>query len=126
MSRDSELAALAGKYPRWEAWRGISGLFYARQRGTDSQPVSGEDVTDLADSIEREQRLEAAGLATPTSDLARIRQAHPEWSIRHVTAGFGWTAHRGGERIWSGTLPDLERQLAAADMPSPDGLPEKG
>jgi hypothetical protein len=29
MSRESELAALAGKYPLWEAWRGMSGLLRA-------------------------------------------------------------------------------------------------
>jgi hypothetical protein len=61
MTRETELSALAGKYPLWEAWRGISGLFYARLRGTDDEPVSGEDPTDLGDQIERAQRLAAAG-----------------------------------------------------------------
>jgi hypothetical protein len=62
MSRDSELSALAGRFPRWEAWKGMSGLFYARQRGTTDQPVSGEDPTDLADSITRAERLAEPGV----------------------------------------------------------------
>jgi hypothetical protein len=57
MSRESELSALAGKYPRWEAWKGVSGLFYARLRGTTDQPVSGEDPTDLADQITRAESV---------------------------------------------------------------------
>jgi hypothetical protein len=59
MTRETELLALAGKYPLWEAWRGISGLFYARLRGTDDEPVSGEDAIDLADQIDRAERLRA-------------------------------------------------------------------
>ena len=57
MSRESELAALARQFPGWEAWRGISGLLYARLRGTSDQPVSGEDATDLADQIARAEAL---------------------------------------------------------------------
>jgi hypothetical protein len=57
MTRETELSALAGKYPRWEAWRGISGLFYARLRGTSDEPVVGEDATDLADQIARAEAL---------------------------------------------------------------------
>jgi hypothetical protein len=126
MTRETELSALAGRFPGWEAWRGVSGLFYARLRGTEDEPVSGEDPTDLADSIERAERLAAAG-ELPARHLDRIRREHPAWRVQHVTAGFGWTAHRGGERIWAGTLPELERQLAAAakELP-PDGLSEKG
>jgi hypothetical protein len=55
VSGDSELAALAGRFPLWEAWRGASGLWYARRRGTTDRPVCGEDVTDLGDQIAREQ-----------------------------------------------------------------------
>ena len=54
---DSELPALAGRFPRWEAWRGMSGLWYARLRGTSDQPVVGESLTDLADQIIRAERL---------------------------------------------------------------------
>lgn len=61
MSRASELAALAGRFPAWEAWRGISGLWYARRRGEAGHPVRGEDLTDLADQIERAQRLREDG-----------------------------------------------------------------
>jgi hypothetical protein len=56
MSRESELSALAGHFPRGEAWKGMSGLFYARRATTD-QPVSGEDVQDLADQITRAEAL---------------------------------------------------------------------
>lgn len=107
MSRESELSALAGRFPRWEAWRGISGLFYARLRGTSDEPVVGEDATDLADQITRAERL-----AGPAGHLDRIRREHPAWSVQHVTAGSGWTAHHVGQRVWAGTLADLERQLA--------------
>jgi hypothetical protein len=47
--------------------------------------------------------------------LARIRAAHPDWSIRHVSDGSGWTAHRGQTRLWAGTLPDLERLVTGAE-----------
>jgi hypothetical protein len=48
---DSELGALAGRFRLWETWRGVSGLFYARRRGTTDEPVRGESVEDLADWI---------------------------------------------------------------------------
>ena len=32
------LADLRGKFPRWEAWRGVSGLLYVRRR-MSSPPV---------------------------------------------------------------------------------------
>ncbi len=118
MSRESELAALAGKYPLWAAWRGMSGLFYARLRGTGDKPVSGEDVTDLGDQIERAQRLAAAG-EMPSRHLDRIRREYPAWSVQHVTAGHGWTAHRGDRRIWAGMLSDLDRQLRDASQGTP-------
>ncbi len=51
----------------------------------------------------------------PAGHLARIKRMHPLWSIRHVTEGHGWTAHRDGyARIWAATLASLERQLAGA------------
>jgi hypothetical protein len=98
----------------WEAWRGSSGLFYAWLRGTTDEPVSGEDPADLADSIECAEHLAAAG-ELPARHLDRIRREHPAWSIRHVTAGFGWTAHHEDRRIWAGTLIDLDRQLRDPD-----------
>ncbi len=61
MTRESELAALAGKHPGWEAWKGASGLWYARHRGTQDPPVSGEDVQDLSDQIVRAERLREEG-----------------------------------------------------------------
>jgi hypothetical protein len=118
MTRESELSALAGRFPGWEAWRGVSGLWYARLRGTDDEPVSGEDPTDLADQIERAERLAAAG-ELPARHLDRIRREHPAWSVQHVTAGHGWIAHHGEPRIWAGMLSDLEEQLIAADRRLP-------
>jgi len=47
----------------------------------------------------------------PAEHLARIKRLHPLWSVQHVSKGFGWTAHRGGRRLWAATLADLERQL---------------
>ena len=38
------LAVLRGQFPGWEAWRGVSGLLYARRRMT-SPPVVFRDVT---------------------------------------------------------------------------------
>ncbi len=57
MTRESELAPLARRFPRWETWKGISGLFYARLRGTDDEPVRGESPEDLADQITRAEAL---------------------------------------------------------------------
>jgi hypothetical protein len=54
---DSELRALAGRFPLWEAWRGASGMFYARRRGTTDEPVRGESVEDLADAMTRDEAL---------------------------------------------------------------------
>jgi hypothetical protein len=66
VSRESERAALAERFPQWETWQsGHTGIWYARRRGTSDRPVSGEDVTDLADMIERAQRIAAAGQDTP-------------------------------------------------------------
>ena len=48
----------------------------------------------------------------PSEHLARIKRMFPLWSIRHVTEGHGWTAHRPGyRRVWAATLPDLEARL---------------
>lgn len=57
---ESELSALHRRLPAWEAWRGVSGLWYARRRGTQDQPVAGEDLADLADQIVRAERLAEA------------------------------------------------------------------
>ncbi len=51
--------------------------------------------------------------------LARIRAAHPDWSIRDASDGSGWTAHRGQTRLWAGTLPDLERVVTGAEREEP-------
>jgi len=51
----------------------------------------------------------------PAEHLAWIKRVNPLWSIRHVSEGYGWTAHRDGyPRVWAGTLESLERQLAEA------------
>ncbi len=49
----------------------------------------------------------------PAGHLARINRL-PLWSIRRVSEGHGWTAHRGDRRIWAGTLAGLEQQLRDA------------
>jgi hypothetical protein len=62
MSRESELAALARQFPRWEAWKGVSGLCYARLlRSSPPIVVRGEDATDVADQIKRAEALLAEG-----------------------------------------------------------------
>ena len=62
MSQDSELAALVRQHPRWEAWKGVSGLFYARWlRSSPPVVVQGESPEDLADQINRAERLREAG-----------------------------------------------------------------
>ena len=53
MSRDNELAALASRFPGWEAWRGISGLYYAKRADDPAVVVHGESPEDLADEILR-------------------------------------------------------------------------
>jgi hypothetical protein len=48
----------------------------------------------------------------PSEHLARIKRMFPLWSIRPVSEGHGWTAHRPGYRdVWAATLPDLEARL---------------
>jgi hypothetical protein len=55
---DQELAALVRRFPRWEAWKGVSGLFYAPWlRSSPPVVVRGESPEDLADQIDRAQRL---------------------------------------------------------------------
>ena len=51
----------------------------------------------------------------PSERLARVKREHPLWSIRHVSEGFGFTAHRGDRRIWAATLSDPEARLRDAD-----------
>jgi hypothetical protein len=56
---DPTLADIAARWPRWETWRGIDGLFHARLFGvTDaktSKPVMvrGESPEDLSHEIQR-------------------------------------------------------------------------
>jgi len=51
------LAALRGKFPGWQAWRGISGLLYARRLRT-SPPVIIRAATagELATKITEHER----------------------------------------------------------------------
>ncbi len=59
MSReDRDLAALARRFPQWQIWKGVSGMYYARPAGTRQEPVMGEDLTDLADMILRAEGRE--------------------------------------------------------------------
>ena len=57
MSKDlnpDPLAPLRGQYPRWEAWKGVTGRWYARRRKTSPPPVvSAETVGELAEAIRR-------------------------------------------------------------------------
>jgi hypothetical protein len=42
----------AGEFPHWQAWRGVSGLLYARKLDTTPPVVvRGEDPVDLRDQI---------------------------------------------------------------------------
>lgn len=51
---EPELAGLAARFPRWEAWQGIDRLWHARIRGaTPPVMVHGEDIQDLGDQIVR-------------------------------------------------------------------------
>ena len=51
------LAALRGRFPGWQAWRGVSGLLYARRLRT-SPPVIVRAATsdDLAVKITEHER----------------------------------------------------------------------
>jgi hypothetical protein len=98
MTRESELSALAGRFPRWETWKGVSGLWYARLRGTSDDPVRGESVEDLGDQVERAERL-AEPAEQPAQQLARIQREYPAWSVRHVAEGLGFAAHCGDRRL---------------------------
>jgi len=58
MSHEPELAALVRRFPRWEAWKGVSGLFYARWlRSSPPIVVKGESAEDLADQMNRAEAL---------------------------------------------------------------------
>ena len=48
----------AGEFPDWQAWRGVSGLYYAKRPRT-SPPVivHGEDPRDLRDEILRNRGI---------------------------------------------------------------------
>jgi hypothetical protein len=49
----------AAEFPRWQAWRGVSGLLYARKlETTPPVVVRGEDAVDLRDQITRAEGLE--------------------------------------------------------------------
>ena len=52
MEGEPVLADVERAYPRWHAWKGINGLYYAaRQRCSPPIVVRGEDPRDLLDSI---------------------------------------------------------------------------
>jgi hypothetical protein len=52
MTGEPAIADIPRTFPHWEAWKGISGLLYARRRMT-SPPVvlRAEDARDLIDQI---------------------------------------------------------------------------
>jgi len=58
---------------------------------------------------------------TPAAELARLKAAHPQWSIRRVTRGEGYTARRRGtgQRVHARTLAALEARLRAHTGSSP-------
>jgi hypothetical protein len=63
----------------------------------------------------------------PAEHLARIKTQHPLWSIRHVSEGHGWTAHRPGRSpVWAGTLADLEVRVHAAEAPRTTRAADEG
>jgi hypothetical protein len=48
------LADVAREFPKWECWRAVSGLLYARPRNSErdsAQLVRGEDPYDLRNEI---------------------------------------------------------------------------
>jgi hypothetical protein len=59
---DPTLADVGARFPRWEVWRGIDGLFHARIKGaTPPVLVRGESPDDLGDQIARWERLHEDG-----------------------------------------------------------------
>jgi hypothetical protein len=52
---------------------------------------------------------------TPAAGLARVKVKYPQWSVRRVTGGEGYTAWRPGtgEHAWAPTLAALEARLRA-------------
>jgi hypothetical protein len=60
VSRESDLAAVARRFPQWECWRGISGQYFARPSGTFmAPPVTGETPAALGAAIDRAERSES-------------------------------------------------------------------
>jgi len=59
---DPTLADVDARFPHWEVWRGIDGLFHGRIKGaTPPVLVRGESPDDLADQIVRWERLHDDG-----------------------------------------------------------------
>jgi hypothetical protein len=55
---DPTLADVAARWPRWELWHGIDGMFHARIKGaTPPVMVRGESPQDLADELARWEGL---------------------------------------------------------------------
>ena len=53
---DSQLQQLYGRFPGWECWKGVSGLFYARwRRSTPPVVVRASTPDALARKIEQAQ-----------------------------------------------------------------------
>lgn len=51
------LAALRGRFPGWQAWRGVSGVLYARRlRASPPVIVRGATADDLAVKITEHER----------------------------------------------------------------------
>jgi hypothetical protein len=58
------LAQVQAEFPRWECWRAVSGLFYARPPSAkpgSGRLVHGEDPLDLRHEIIRAQAHEEGG-----------------------------------------------------------------
>ena len=55
--RDSELAQLAREFPGWEIWKGLSGGYYGRERGTP-ESIHGETPEELGDRVRVALRLD--------------------------------------------------------------------
>jgi hypothetical protein len=53
----------AAEFPRWEVWRDVDRLYYARLRGSvPPLVVRGEDATDLRDQVRASGRVPQADL----------------------------------------------------------------
>jgi hypothetical protein len=60
---------------------------------------------------------------TPAATVARIKVQHPQWSVREVRSGRGWTArHRDtGATVYADSPAALEVTLTEVEHPPPAG-----